>query len=247
LRGLLLNQVARGYGMAMEAQGTKSRAVAMEALVTRKAGKGDATMAPSTSTSNRQQGRTDISMEAQGRRTKGAKPRVVVMEAKVAQGDATSTTTKDERKDTTTKNAPTKGEKSGTVAMEALVTRKAGKGDATMAPSTSTSTTNHERTGIITMEALPLKTSNWMSSPDTVAEEEATAEEAKEIAEEAMRVGLRAEEHAQAAEAAAELSIITQVGMATGEQISIFDEIEDSKDSQDSEEKAAKFKKDQGW
>jgi hypothetical protein len=139
------------------------------------------------------------------------------------------------------------GTKSRAVAMEALVTRKAGKGDATMAPSTSTSTTNHERTGIITMEALPLKTSNWMSSPDTVAEEEATAEEAKEIAEEAMRVGLRAEEHAQAAEAAAELSIITQVGMATGEQISIFDEIEDSKDSQDSEEKAAKFKKDQGW
>ncbi|GMF19986.1 unnamed protein product [Phytophthora lilii] len=70
-------------------------------------------------------------------------------------------------------------------------------------------------------------------TPDAITAAEAKAEEAEEIANQALAVAIQAEERAQAAEAAAEMSVIAQIGAMVGqaqdgEQIAILGELEDT-------------------
>ncbi|KAL3661885.1 hypothetical protein V7S43_013178 [Phytophthora oleae] len=123
-------------------------------------------------------------------------------------------------------------------AMEALaklpVLRKADAETSMKTSTTSTTTESHDRGGGA-MEAVPPRYEK-KAAPETVAEAIAKAEEAEEIAHEALIVALAAEEDLQAIEALTEASILS---LATNsiteglgvEEILVVGEVEDSDDS----------------
>eukprot|EP00644_Phytophthora_capsici_P013005 jgi/Phyca11/532410/estExt2_fgenesh1_pg.C_PHYCAscaffold_50139 len=106
-----------------------------------------------------------------------------------------------------------------------------------------------------TMEAIAPRYEK-KAAPETIAEAVAKAEEAEEIAEEALIVALGAENDLQAIEAITEASILSLATNSIteglgGEEIVIVGEIEDSDDSSDSQEehttRKTKAKKHKDW
>ncbi|KAK1943847.1 hypothetical protein P3T76_005243 [Phytophthora citrophthora] len=143
-------------------------------------------------------------------------------------------------------------------AMEALakgpVLRKPGAEASMTTSTTSTATESHGRGGGA-MEAIVPRYEK-KAAPETIADAVAKAEEAEEIAQEALVVALAAENDLEAIEAITETSIFSLATNSIteglgGEEILIVGEIEDSDDSSDSQEelvaRKGTTKKHKGW